>query len=257
MLAVPASAITNLPQQGGAKWPGRTITYFDGSLDHAAVARGVAVWNASGVRIRFVRSYSRKRAQLIIRNSRDVPTGSCGGGMATDGYVRPHAYVNILHGSVKDGMRCSVYAQTLVVAHELGHVLGFGHDDARCSVMNSAFLEGYAPAECVGAEGLEPHRGSWDCRLLERIDVVRTARRYGGTATPRPAEQWCDFVPRRAAPTITARWDRAGGGAHLTIRRPASVRLPAFLLAEDRHPERYDVISSAACHPDPPTEQEM
>ena len=73
----------------------------------------------------------------------------------------------------------------LVVAHELGHVLGLDHEDRVCATMNSYLVNG-SPERCPAAPA-----GSWICRLLRRDDVCGAVRLYGGTVRPIRGPQFC------------------------------------------------------------------
>ena len=70
----------------------------------------------------------------------------------------------------------------LVVAHELGHVLGLDHEDRVCATMNSHLVESHTE-HCPAAP-----EGMWVCRLLRADDVrgaVQLVRR-NRAADPRP-----------------------------------------------------------------------
>lgn len=174
------------------KWPKGTITYVDKSLDSDAVKLAVSAWNSSGLKIKFKKVKSARRARLIIQNTKKVPSG-CGSGYGTLGYPGPgrKAYVSILHGTDADGQGCAWPGQTQVVTHELGHVLGLEHYMGGCSLMNTSHTNGVAPSLCVAPEDAKP--GRWRCRLLEPIDLKRVKKIYGGKPVLREPE-WCDAI---------------------------------------------------------------
>lgn len=219
------------------KWPGRTITYFDASLDKQAVKKAVKLWNRSGVDMTFKKIKSKKKAQLVIRNSKNVPRG-CGTGLATLGYTgRYQAFVNILHGPDSAGQTCAWPGQTLVVAHELGHVLGLQHDDSRCSLMNTYHVNGVAQGQCVDGDPYGfPSPGHWNCRVLQKVDLKRAERMYGGRIKVNETE-WCDLgvkMPASGALAVTQGTyadgvTPASGLAKITINHAAEPVQEAWL----------------------------
>ena len=74
----------------------------------------------------------------------------------------------------------------LVVAHELGHVLGLGHEDRICATMNSYLVDGHTE-HCPAAP-----QGMWVCRLLRVDDVRGAVRLYGGTVRPIRGPEFCN-----------------------------------------------------------------
>ncbi|RYB96135.1 matrixin family metalloprotease [Nocardioides glacieisoli] len=210
------------------KWPKGRITYVDKSLDPDAVKAAVRAWNTSGLNVKFVKVSSTRKARLVIKNTKRVPAG-CGTGYGTLGYPGPgrKATVSILHGSDADGQKCAWPGQTLVVAHELGHVLGLEHNSSGCSLMNTSHTNGVAPSLCVGDDIDEVKPGRWRCRLIEKVDLKRAKRIYGGK--PRLAEtEWCDAIDRIPA-TGAVTPTQVGGGFTVTVTRAPEPAVPAWL----------------------------
>lgn len=244
-----ARELVVIPKAGVRRWPGRTIAYWDSSREPIAVARAVAAWNRSGVGIRFVRARSARAARLIIRNTRDVPNG-CGSGQATVGYVDPpgKAYVNILSDPAPKKQACAWPGQTLLVAHELGHVLGLGHVERGCRLMNTSFVEGIAPDGCITGTDESDYIdriGTWRCRIIEAGDAVAAIRRYGGTLRPVRVEPTCNVVAPVAAPALAATWDPVAQRVQLAVRRPVSPFIPPFLQSRADRTERFEVYRGA------------
>jgi hypothetical protein len=77
------------------------------------------------------------------------------------------------------------YTMALVVAHELGHVLGLDHEDRICATMNS-YLVNRGPERCQAAP-----EGKWICRLLRADDVRGAVSLYGGTVRPIRGPEFC------------------------------------------------------------------
>lgn len=211
------------------KWPKGRITYIDKSLDPVAVKAAVKAWNTSGLDIRFVRVSSARKARLVIKNTRRVP-GGCGTGYGTLGYPGPgrKATIGILHGSDADGQKCAWPGQTLVVAHELGHVLGLDHHMSGCSLMNTSHINGVAPSLCVG-DGIDDVKpGRWRCRVIEKVDLVRARRIYGGK--PRVDEtEWCDAISRIPATGPVTPTQSTGGWFSVAVTRAPEPAVPGWL----------------------------
>jgi hypothetical protein len=90
-----------------------------------------------------------------------------------------------------------------IAAHELGHVLGFGHALTGCSIMTPE--EGDRSKVCGGPA---PLPWEYDCRVLEATDVAGAIKLYGGHARPLHAGfPYCPALP--APPPATHALARA------------------------------------------------
>ncbi|HEU0024059.1 MAG TPA: matrixin family metalloprotease, partial [Thermoleophilaceae bacterium] len=208
------------------RWPTRRITYFNAARANAgAVRRAVRAWNRSGVRLRFV-AVPRGRARVLIRYR---PGGGCfPGGAAGTGFDRRtgRAVRSVVIVSQPDPGQpaCSRWALTMVVPHELGHVLGLSHETRHCALMNPTLVN-LSPGRCRPGP-LEPWR--WRCRILEPDDVRGAVRIYGGRVRRR-GRAVCDvFGPPYPPGSLTAAPDSLGGLVVGFVRPPTRTP-PAFL----------------------------
>ncbi|MEV7542525.1 snapalysin family zinc-dependent metalloprotease [Streptomyces sp. NPDC089915] len=116
-----ATAATAAPATAPAAIPGPTaaavtLRYDDSRAGgwEAAIAAGVASWNANVGNVRLVKAAPGVRAEIVI-------VATTGWPQATLGPVRPGRQVRVELGAqaVSDG-----YDKTRIAAHELGHSLG-------------------------------------------------------------------------------------------------------------------------------------
>lgn len=210
----------------GTPWPGGLIPYYNAAHDQAwAVSQAVNAWNTSGARVRFV-PVSRAAARLVIEES---GSRSCQRAEATVGYGRSRTVR--IWGARAVPSTCTAPMAATALAHELGHVLGLRHEDRGCAAMNSTF-SARGPGRCERVE-----RWEWRCRLLEHDDVAGAVAVYGGSVRPLRAPS-CPLYEPIAPP----RFESAvlgSGFVSVRLRRPASPRIPSYLIAALRSAEAY------------------
>jgi hypothetical protein len=209
----------------GKAWPNGQILYYNAAPDQAwAVDRAVSAWNASGANVHFVPS-PQAQAQLVVK---ELPQSDCAphdrslAGQATVGYTSG-ATVWISRLDVTS-RKCNAYASAQALTHELGHVLGLGHESRGCATMNpSGSFRG--PTLCSGP------LWTWDCGLLHRDDIQGAVNLYGGVVRE-PALHSCELYRGSGTPSsLKLAAGNRPGSVSATFARPGDPTLPLFLAA--------------------------
>ena len=168
---------------GVRRWPGKTITYreslpkkWDESLRLALDA-----WNSAGGKLRFVKAKGGTKPQLTIGYG---PTQGYAG-FATIGPAK-NAYVHLSTGYQNaDADLEQRLGVGRLLAHELGHVVGFGHVGKGCELMVTSF-----PATCL-LLSFEP--GYRVCRWIDKPLLKKFIAAYGGKGKLAP--KFCPIDP--------------------------------------------------------------
>jgi hypothetical protein len=179
-----AAALAFVPSAGawrthGYRWPTSTIGYYDLSHGYGwSLQQAALAWDLSGAKVRFV-PVARSRADVVVGARLDAGNGREAG----------EARLKVGRGTIvsavvyiRDGV--DRYTAAQILTHELGHVLGIGHDDRGCATMNSTLLVDH-PWKCAA-----PPRGMWRCGLVTADDAAAAVHIYGGRAVA-PQREFC------------------------------------------------------------------
>ena len=161
----------------GGKWRVRTIPYYVETPAYAwSVDTAAYAWNTSGVRIQFVKS-SRAAAKVLVGIRWYKQAGDALVHSRSRTIVRAEVGIQAGHDR---------YEMALIVAHELGHVLGLDHELGGCATMNPSVGNDHTTFCPV------PPPGMWTCRLLQADDVRGAVKLYGGTVRPWRGSAFCN-----------------------------------------------------------------
>lgn len=170
-LATMAAAAALAPSAGayeiaGRRWPAGKITWYGGlGSQNDEAARAAKAWNRLGLGVSFVRTASKRRADVHVGYGKR----GCGGA-ALVGYTG-----RIVQSSVRVGRGCSDRLTPLIVAHELGHVLGLGHEQRACALMNPSADAGTGtPSHCRTRP-----ISFWTSKPLRADDIAGARALYG------------------------------------------------------------------------------
>jgi hypothetical protein len=191
-------------------WPGKpaVIKYHTNVKPYAwSIKQAVNAWNKSGVKVKFKKVSSAKKAKLVIRQwKHKEPVNSCVGrgdllGVATtqlkytrSGKLKPTKSKVELNNYKGNPQQCR-FVMAQVATHELGHVLGLDHENKNCAIMSPATMvaQGSWPPSSMPNTCKAPAEPAWWCKLLGKDDLRGAQKLYGGQLRLRQPE-YCPFL---------------------------------------------------------------
>lgn len=227
-------ATSSAARRASYAWTGRRITFYETIAPKWDWSLSTALnkWNHTGGGIRFVRTTSRSRAQVVI-SSADIGAAA---GVATVGRTR-HAYVHLSSAyDNADELDAHYRIEVMMIfAHELGHVLGFHHSSTACSLMAPMLdVEG---CHTIPAE----NPGYYRCRTIGGPLARAFVRLYGGRA--KFPDSWCpiDKIP----PPLTS-VDFTSSPVIISWASPASVPSGSRVMIRSWQSDTCDAVPDTA-----------
>ena len=150
------------------KWRGsKTITYNNSAGKYRnQVKKAAAAWNNSGANVKW-KPVSRSQAKVQIKITPSLPTQGLATTNGTSAVIEVQGDLLTQFPPKQNSEAITV----AILAHEMGHVMGLGHEPRKCATMNANLWSGCSFAD-------EP----WEyrCRPLEPDDVRGGVKAFGG-----------------------------------------------------------------------------
>lgn len=231
-----AHASARLPYRlVGRKWPVRTIRVLNRGKGFTGkvVRRAISLWNRSGAGIRFKMVHKPGARVVEVRTDKRLNGGKATAGYVRRGEIIPYPgprkgcsvrgrmptrkYIRLvkkkcpwvklvrmkrsggiiwLHGMGPGRVPEHFRVQVMVTVHEFGHIIGLGHRDTACLVMNTK------PRPGCGYSRKNPVKVM--CQMPMPGDVRGAVRRYGGrVAIRKPKHNLCDKFRKPGRPGLS------------------------------------------------------
>src|SRR5215813_3710738 len=159
VFVITGSVASGATQPATVAWPGSTLLFRDlthGKGYHAAVTSAVAAWNKLDLGVELEPTNGPAAARITLGKGRCLLGRA---GKAPRGFRDSGSHLVVARS-------CPALVRPLLLAHELGRVLGLPVNNSRCSLMNShAVTDGLTyvvPAKCS-----RKHPPSWIRRLID------------------------------------------------------------------------------------------
>jgi PKD domain len=178
VFVITGSVASGATQPATVAWPGSTLLFRDlthGKKYHAAVASAVAAWNKLDLGVELEPTNGPAAARITVGKGRCLIGRA---GTAPRGFRDAGSHLVVARS-------CPAIIRPLLLAHELGRVLGLPVNNSRCSLMNShAVSDGLTyvvPAKCS-----RKHPPSWIRRLIDPRTAALARLIYTAPTAPAP-----------------------------------------------------------------------